>query len=655
MKSIQWKMLCAVLALVGCQPKLQPSASSTNETLFTVDNSINVMADEFIYMYEKNNFSNKQANTNEDILSYLDLYKIFKLKIIEAQSLGMDTTDAFKKEFSKYRDQLTENYLSSNKITDSLIREAYDRYTREVKASHILIKVAPHEDTTMAYNKIMNARERIIDGEDFEIVAKEVSEDPSAKTNGGDLGYFTSMQMVYPFETAAYNTAIGELSNPVKTQFGYHIIKVFDRRPSQGKLEVAHIMVRTTPNDDEVKKETATNKIFDIKEQVSNGMDWDMLCRQYSEDNNTKNNGGKLRSFGTGNMPVNFYDASVALETPGDVSDPFTTPYGWHIVKLIRKIEVEPFDKMKGIISNRIKRDERVEIGRNALVTKLKRENGFIEHSYALEQAKSKLDSTNFTAIDTTNLLTLFEIGMDKFTNQQYMEYLSVQKKPVSRKWSEHVTKTYNKFVEESIINYEKAHLSDKYFDYKMLVNEYREGIMLFNLMDEKVWSKATVDTIGLKKYFDDHSTSYKWRERAVVDVYNSGNEDVINEIKELISNVDSIGLTKNNLESRYNQNSTLNLQVENGPFEKGVNPILRKVEWNAGTYEFSEKGRFYLVNIKEILPESAKEFENIKGLVISDYQGYLEKKWVNTLKKKYPIDINEKALNTTIRQLEKK
>ena len=655
MKLIQSIFLVLIIGVFGCQTNKTASKSSETNALFTVDNQVNVYPDEFAYMYEKNNFSNIEANTKEDILSYLELYKIFKLKIVEAQSLGMDTTEMFSAEFEKYKNQLTENYLNSNAITDSLIKEAYDRYTYEIKASHILIKVAPHEDTVAAYNKIIAARNRVVEGEDFTKVAKEVSEDPSAQINGGDLGYFTSMQMVYPFESAAFNTKVGEVSKPVRTQFGYHIIKVEDKRPSKGKLEVAHIMIRSTPNDSHQKESDAKDKIFVIREQLENGIDWDMACAQYSEVTNTKNNGGKLRPFGTGNMPTSFYDASSSLELPGEISDPFITPYGWHIIKLIRKIDLEPFEDMKGIISDRIKRDERVAIGQKALIAKLKRENGFIETNNVLELIETKVDSATFKPLNLIDSFDLFEIGTHKFTSRQFFDFLGMKRKPTSVAWRDHLSSTYESFSEESIVNYERAHLAEKNFEYKMLVNEYREGIMLFNLMDEKVWSKASKDTLGLQTYFDENRAKYKWKERAVVTIYSTSVDSISSKIKEIIASGDSSSLSKNNLESRYNKNSTLNLRIENNIYEKGVSPILNKVDWKVGTYEISENGMNYLIHIKQLMPESEKELNSIKGLVISDYQGYIEKKWVATLTKKYPITVNTKILNATISQLENK
>lgn len=623
------------------------------ETLFTINGEMKVNKEEFVYMYKKNNFNNEEGYTKEDIEDYLELYKIFKLKIIEAKNLGYDTTNAFIEEFEKYKNQLTENYLRTNKITDSLVNEAYERYKEKIKASHILIKVdknALPEDTLKAYNRIVEIREMAISDSNFDELAQQFSEDPSAKVNKGNLGYFSSMHMVYPFENAAYTTPVGEVSNPIRTQFGFHIIKVTDRNINY-KIEVAHIMVRTK------KEEDAQNKIFDIHDQLNNGMEWGLVCKQFSEDNNTKNVGGKLKPFGVGQMPPKFQEIAFSLDNSTDYSDPFTTPYGWHIVKFIEKHEIESFENMKTQIENRVKRGERVEISKKVLLSRLKKENDF--SMLGTTSLKNQFDELLLKGIWKRNN-DIIDFPLFSFTDKIYKFsdfalYVKENQRAISDyAIDQYIDLLYNRFEEKSIIDYEKEHLAEKYIDYKMLINEYQEGIMLFNLMDDKVWTKAANDTIGLKIFFNNNLENYQWKERADVVIYSAKNDTIINEIKLLIEINDTLNTTKKDLESHYNQNSSLTLQIEEGVFEKSKHDILTQFNWQRGLQEKEINDRNYLVFISEIIPKGDKKISEIKGLVIADYQEQLEKEWIVELKNKYVLAVNKKMFNSVIKELEK-
>ncbi|MTI19545.1 peptidylprolyl isomerase, partial [Fulvivirga sp. RKSG066] len=331
-----------------------------------------------VYVYKKNNTNNDSAFTKSDVDDYLELYKKFKLKIAEAKSQGLDSTKEFIKEFNTYKEQLKKPYLTETKVAEKLVREAYDRYKTEVNASHILIKVdenASPQDTLLAYNKALELKQKANNGESFEILAKQYSEDPSAQRNGGNLGYFTSFQMVYPFETAAYETNVGEISDPVRTRFGYHIIKVVDKRPAQGSVTVSHLMLRMKPGSAD--SAAIQNKIFELHEQAIGGANWEQLVEQFSEDVNSKTKGGKLPPFKVGQMPYSFQEASFALEDIGSISDPVKTPYGWHIIRLEDYASIDSYEKMEASLKSRVKRDSRAEINRQALINRLKEENDF--------------------------------------------------------------------------------------------------------------------------------------------------------------------------------------------------------------------------------------------------------------------------------------
>ena len=384
MRRVVLMLLCsAMITPVFAQSKKQKKTSTPKPvTVFTV-NGKPVTAAEFSYLYRKNHQNKNDDYTTEKIQEYLDLFINFKLKVEEARKRGMDTTAAFAKEFQQYKEELRKPYQPDATLTDSLVKLTYNRMKEEVKAAHILIKVKPDaspEDTLKAYTRTIEIRNKILAGEDFETAAAANSEDESAKTNRGNLGYFTAMQMVFAFENAAYETKKGEVSKPVRTRFGYHLIKVLDRRPAQGEVEIAHIMLRTSPEKD---AEKVKNTIFEIYDKLRAGVKWEELCKEFSEDPGSKDNGGKLRPFGVGamaNVPE-FERVAFSLRQPGDISDPFQTQYGWHVIRLERKIPLLSFEEMNASLKSRVARDERTQVSKEAVQVKLRKEFQFSENA----------------------------------------------------------------------------------------------------------------------------------------------------------------------------------------------------------------------------------------------------------------------------------
>ena len=364
--------------LAGCFRN--PADNRQNEYIFSIEENP-VYSDEFLYNLKKNNYNRDSAITSEEIQEYLDLYINFKLKVHEARKLGLDTTETYKSEYTKYLDQLSESYLKDDSIVEQLVHEAFDHMKNEIKASHILIRVdnpANPQDTLEAYGKINQIYKMAVDGRDFNQLATDYSEDPSAATNRGNLGFFTALQMVYPFEQAAYSTPAGEISRPFKSRFGYHILKVEEVRAAQGKVEVAHIMIGSANPSDKKDSLRIKDRINTIHDSLTLGGDWDYFCRKYSEDINSKENGGKLRPFETGRIFPSFSEAAFALNRPGEISQPVQTPYGWHILKLIGKYPLGTFDELREELVSRIKQDSRSDISRSLLIQKLKNENAFV-------------------------------------------------------------------------------------------------------------------------------------------------------------------------------------------------------------------------------------------------------------------------------------
>lgn len=538
-----------VLMLAICSQSCKQSQKSTAQSSEPVIETIGgkpVLASEFAYVYKKNNANAENAYTSQSVKEYLDLYTNFRLKVREAETLGLDTTDAFKKELGGYKKQLSQPYLTEKGVTDQLSKEAYERMKEEVNASHILIMVgadADPKDTLTAYNKITDIRNRVLKGEDFGKLASELSEDPSAKTNKGSLGYFSALQMVFPFENAAYGTPKGMVSAPVRTKFGYHILKVNDRRKSQGQIRVAHIMIRATSGMPEADSIAAKQKIEEIYNRLQKGEEWKQLTEQFSEDGNSKTKGGELPWFSTGRMIPTFEESAFALVNVGDISKPVQTPYGWHIIKLLERKELEPYTELEASIKSKVAKDSRSELNKSVLLQRLKKENSFVDYPKALDEAAALADSTLLSGTWTKTAegaknLTLFSIGTKKYTTKDFFLYLTTAKKSSDKKGAspaQYMRNQYKVYADDQLVAYEEGNLENKYVDYKMLLKEYRDGILLFQLMDEKVWSKAIEDTTGLRDFFNKNHDKYKWGTRAHASIYSVPNTATLDKLKEAL------------------------------------------------------------------------------------------------------------------------
>lgn len=473
-----------------------------DKKLITIDGEETTIA-EFKRVYEKN----LDAIDNEDAKSVtknLELYINYKLKVKEAYSIKLDTFPSYKREMETYRNQLSAPYLQDTTFIDKLVQDAYYRTENSVKAKHILIRIsrdATPKDTLFAYNKILKLRERILNGEKFEVIAAQFSEDRSAqddaktgrKGNGGNLGYFSAFNMVYPFEVAAYNTKISEISMPFKTQFGYHIIQVDDFKKSDGEIEAAHILVKDTSAVSKTKIESIYGKLI-AKEKFED------LAKQYSDDPGSKNKGGNLGKFAAGRMVKPFSDAAFALENVNDFSEPFKTRFGWHIVKLIKKHPIKSFDEMKKDLKAKVKKSSRMQLSEKAVVNKLKKEYSITE----FKEAKKILERKNLRSIPKDSLQnTIIRINDKKVTQEDFVNYIRNRRHLA-------VFKLFEMFKEDQIIKYYKENLIHTEPEYAYTLKEYEDGLLLFELMQEKIWTKSTKDSLGLKKYFKTNSKNYK-------------------------------------------------------------------------------------------------------------------------------------------------
>lgn len=620
--------------------------------LFTVKKSP-VAADEFIYLFSKNHQKGKDEYTQQAIEEYLNLYINFKLKVREARSRGMDTTKVFRDEFESYKKELVKPYLPDTKIIDSLVLLTYNRLKEEVRASHILITVKPDAspaDTLAAFNKVMDVKKRVQEGESFESLAPLYSDDPSAKTNNGDLGYFTALQMVYPFENGAYETKIGSVGGPYRTKFGYHLIKVVHRKPARGEVEVSHIMIRT----DEKDEEKAKLQIFNIYDMLAAGAKWDEVCAQYSEDQSTKDKGGRLRPFGVGAMSSvpEFEKVAFALKNPGDISDPFQTNFGWHIVRLESKKPIGDYEGMKAQIRSGVLKDDRLQVSKDFVFTKFKKEFSYTENELVAKKVFDSADSTLLSGKwDGSKWAgmqkeVLFSLSKKNFTVQDFANYIKSTQKPATGKPFDAMKHHYDEFVNTSIMRLVEDKIGRENPDFAMLTNEYYEGILLFNIMEEEVWNKAAKDSLGQLNYYKANVNKYHADERVKGVLYASSHAGFRDTLKVLIESGDSVARAKFVKEA--------DLKTESGVFEKGDRAILSQIEWAKGIYFCENNGMYYLAEIRETVPPGNKAFDECRAQVITDYQAELEKKWIAQLRQTYPIKVNEKGKKYVLDKLQK-
>lgn len=614
-----------------------------------------VTKSEFLQIYLKNN--NNPKYDQQALDEYMELFKKFKLKVAEAEALGYDTIPKLKKELAGYRKQLAQPYMIDSTKNSALVKQAYDRMKTEVRASHILIKVdenATPEDTLRAYNKIMALRKRIEGGEDFATVAKSKtgSEDPSAARNGGDLGYFTAFQMVYPFEEAAYTTPVGKISMPIRTRFGYHIIKVVDQRPARGTMKAAHIMVATGKEASAEDIASAEKKINEIFEKLKAGETFNQLASEFSDDNQTAEKGGELPLFGTGTttrMVPEFEEAAFALKNDGDVSQPVKTDYGFHIIKRLSWTPLRSYDELKKEIQTKVNKDERSNITQQSFINKLKKDYGFKDkYKKTAKPIIATIDSTYYQGKWKADVVKvnkpMFTIDGVNYTQGQFASYLEKNFRSAKRMDSKTmVAKQYVAWQKQEILAYEESKLDAKYPDFKALMQEYHDGILLYEVMTDKVWNKAIKDTSGLKDFFTQNNSKYQWGQRYNCYVYECLNQDVANKVAGLLK---SDTISSRTVLAQINKDSELNLRVKTGKLEVENTPYLKGKSLQKGVnpaYTFENK--VYIVKVDEILAPAQKVLSEAKGPATSDYQNYLEQQWLNELAKKHPITVNKEVL----------
>jgi len=637
--------LLAFLALSGSL-----LAQAADPVLMTL-NGNPVKRSEFEYIYNKNNSNNSLDKKTLD--EYVDLFVNFKLKVEEAKAQGIDTTKSFITELAGYRSQLTKPYLTDSKVDDDLLLEAYNRLKEDVDVSHILIRISQNAtpaDTLKAWNSIQTILKRLQKKEDFAKVAKETSEDPSAAENSGHLGFISAFRTVYPFETVAYNTPVGTLSKPVRSAFGYHIIQVHARRPSLGEVLVAHIM-KFTSKEDEAGNVKAKATIDSIYQRIKAGDDFGDLAKRLSQDKGSAAKNGELPWFGTGRMVPEFETAAFALNNVGDYSQPIQSAYGWHIIKLIEKKGVASYADMKADLERKVKRDERANRGQQAFVTKLRKDYNYqvitpnVTEFYTLVGTKALSDSIFIVESSKLNK-PLFSFAGKNYTQTDFANFMKKNTNSDKSIPSEKINEKLNAFVDSELLAYEDAQLEKKYDDFRFLMQEYHDGILLFEVSNKEVWEKASKDTNGLDKYFKAHKDVYTWEKPHYKGHVIYCKDKATFKIAKSIVKKSDIDSIDKYLRTRLND-SIQYVKIEKGLYVQGENKVVDNQIFKTKDVYTPAAEYPYVFVVGKMLKNTPEDYTDVRGLVTADYQEYLEKEWIQSLRGKYPYTVNQEVLKT--------
>ena len=609
-----------------------------------------VLKSEFEYIYNKNNSNN--SLDKKSLEEYVDLFVNFKLKVEEAKSQGIDTTKSFINELKGYRDQLTKPYLTDSKAEEAVLMEAYNRLKEDIEVSHILVRVqanASPEDTLKAWDKIQSVAKRL-EKEDFATVAKETSEDQSVSDNGGYVGWITGFRTVYPFETMAFNTPVGTVSKPVRTNFGYHILKVHDRRNSPGEILVAHIMKFTQQGNDSLNA-IAKTQIDSLYQLVKNGDDFGKVAAANSEDRGTAAKNGELPWFGTGRMVAEFEKAAYALKNVGDISEPVQSAYGWHIIKLLDTKPLASYESKKADIERQVKRDDRANKGQKAFVENLKKEYKLkpvkgtqTEDFIKLLENKSLTDSS-FVADAAKLNKPMFKFAKKTLTQADFYNYLVKNSSTEKSAAADIINEKLPAFIEDQLLSYENSQLENKHEDFRLLMNEYHDGILLFEVSNNEVWEKASKDTAGLAAYFKKNKEKYNWdKPHFKGRIIQCKNEKTYTAAQKIVNTQ-----PKDSVEKYLRQlnDSVVNIKIEKGLFVQGDNKFVDQYVFKTTVEAEKDAAYPYVFVPGVLLKETPEDYTDVRGLVTADYQEYLEKVWIESLRAKYPVKINEKVLKT--------
>ncbi len=683
-----------LLLSVACCLALALRAQSADDPVVFEINGQKILKSEFMREFGRSIESPSALTTSEKrqaLADYAGLFVNFRAKLADARAKGFDTLPSLKRELSGYRKELAAPYLIDSVSLENIMREAYERNHYTLHAQHILVLCAANalpEDTLKAYNKAMEYYNRAIKGEDFLALAKEANEvrfkqemvpldDPRRRDNG-DLGNFTAFDMVYPFETLAYGLEVGEISKPGRTRYGYHVVKLVDKNPYFGRVSFQHIWC--AERDNGVSESVAR----DAYRRLGEGESFAKVCVDCSDDQSTASNGGLFNDLSIRQIPAEYVE-HLALLKDGEYSAPFHTSYGWHIVRLVNRDTLPSFEQMVPTYKQRLVRDSRSEGVRRAFVDQCKERYQFVDFTQmymkqaknskapkrmlaSLDECKQMVNDSVFSRQWTANgkvaadQRPLFKFADKEYTTQDLLRYIDAnQHAERSYDLGLYVENRYQAFIDDELFAYADSQLETEYPEFRDLVGEYRNGLMIFAYNDEMVWSKALLDTAGFEAFYartaatrdinNPDEAPYFWGERAQLLTVSIDDSTLLPPAKamKLIKKAQKKQWSADELSAALNaafnvKDSVAHLSVASQLVEKEASALATN-EWAAGTYLHMAGNGYKILWVQAINAPCLKSITEARGHYVSDYQNYLEKQLIERLRSQYNVKIYQNVL----------
>lgn len=621
------------------------------QTLFSVDGT-GVTKDEFLKAYNKNN--NGRKPTERSYRDYLELYIRYKLKVRAAYEAELDTLPSQRIELQNFRSQIAESYLKDESSLDKLVKEVFQRGQKDIRLEHILIPLPKNAlpiDTLRAYEKARSAYAALKKGKRFSEVAMQYSEDPSVRTNGGDIGWITVFTLPYELETLAYTTPQGQFSKPFRTRGGYHIFRVERERKALGRIRIAQILVSFPPSPTAAAQDAVRRKADSLYTLLQRGADFATLARANSGDNLSYQAGGEMPEFGIGRYDSAFEAAAFGLDRDGAISEPLRSSYGYHILKRLSR---KPFpDKLDQATADRIKQqvmnDPRIEVSRKALLARIERQTGFHLSEFSdldlwafTDSAMRNTGLSNFRGMNYSTVLISF--SRQSYNLKEWLDYVR-SVRGLRPGGNEADKELFDRWIERTAQDYYRNHLEDYNQDFAFQLNEFREGNLLFEIMQRKIWDRASTDSAGLRNYYEAHKDKYWWDASADALLFTCRNQGTADALKaRLVAHplADWREMTDSAASSIQADSGRYELAQIPGPDKNSLNPMTYTP---FSTNQADQSVSFaYVLNVYRT--RSPRNFHDARGFVINDYQNWLEDQWINELKKKYPVKIDEKVLS---------
>jgi len=618
------------------------------QTIFTAGNKA-VSRDEFLKAYRKNNTETKPSD--KAYRDYLELYVRFKLKVQAALDAKMDTLSTQIMELKGFRNQIADAYMNDESSMNLLIDEVFERRKKDIHLAHIFIPLSDtssEKEINEKQAKINKAYEQLSKGEDFGKVAIQYSADPTVTTNKGDIGFVTVFLLPYDLETLAYTTAVGKFSKPFRSKAGFHIFKKVEERKSKGKIRIAQILIAVPPDANPNQIAVGRKQADSLYNVLLKGGDFRKLALQFSGDNFSYQNGGELPAFGVGRYEKTFENAAFSLNRDGEIGKPVQTSFGFHILK---RIELQPINinktnaEQREMVKQEILQSDRAEVVKKMLVKKIFTRAGFKRFSFNKNDLWTYTDSILHEKypkqVGTINLQTsLFSFTKQTIKVKDWQEYLEAIRNAPNIRGLKTAEQLFDQYIETSALEYYREHLEDFNREFAMQLLEFKEGNLLFEIMQRRIWDRASSDTAGLRAYYNANKNKYWWDASADAIIMSSSNDSVGNE-------------TSKKLAANHKQWRELmefsggTIQADSGRFELGQLPVVDRTNFTDGLLTVPVKNdadntSTYVYVIRVRRQREPRSFEDARGFVINDYQNYLDEKWVAELKKKYPVKVNE-------------